>query len=254
MSNLNLKVWIKRSLKIALRKAGIEAHGYIPGSSRDAQLCAAMAHFRIDHVLDIGANKGQFGNELFDSGYRGRIISVEPISEAHALLSKSACRKSLWTVHPATAVGAESGEIEFHIAENSVSSSALSVLGASVNAAPGSRQVARRIVPVTTVDKLVLQHNLPTAGSMLKVDTQGYEWSVLDGAVETIGSFDLVLLELSLTPLYAEQRLWQAMVNRMANLGFGVWAFQPEFIDPATGQTLQVNGLFYRLAMSKSLG
>lgn len=251
MSKFSFKVWMKRRVKTTLRKVGIEAHGYIPGSSRDAQLCAAMAHFGIDHVLDIGANEGQFGRELIGSGYCGRIVSVEPITEAHAHLSEVARRQPSWTVHSATAVGAQSGEIEFHIAANSVSSSALQVLDASVNAAPGSRQVASRVVPLTTVDNLVREHRLPSKGTMLKVDTQGYEWAVLDGAVETLGSFDLVLLELSLTGLYAGQRLWQDMVARMADAGFGVWAFQPEFIDPATGQTLQVNGLFYRSARSK---
>jgi FkbM family methyltransferase len=244
----------KRAVKLALRKFGIEAHGYIPGSSRDAQLCAAMAHFGIEHVLDIGANEGQFGCELLDSGYCGRIISVEPIIEAHRSLSELARRYPNWAVHSPTAVGATPGEIEFHIAANSVSSSVLRVLTSSVTAAPGSRQVARRVVPLTTVDELVREHKLPRKGAMLKVDTQGYEWAVLDGAAETLGGFELVLLELSLTELYAGQPLWQDIVVRMADAGFGVWAFQPEFVDPATGRTLQVNGLFYRSTAPGSQG
>lgn len=246
MSRLSLKTWIKHSAKTALRHVGIEARGYIPGSSSEAQLRAVMAHFRIDHVLDIGANEGQFGNALIDNGYRGRIVSVEPIGEAHARLVDAARPHPQWAVHKATAVGGAPGEVEFHISANSVSSSALPVLDASVSAAPGSRQVERRIVPVTTVDALVDQYRLSSIRAMLKVDTQGYEWPVLDGAAQTLQGFDLVLLELSLTPLYAGQRLWLDLVQRMAAAGFGVWAFQPEFIDPVSGRTLQVNGIFHR--------
>lgn len=241
----------KRSAKRLLRSFGVEAHGYIPGSSREAQLKAAMDHFRIGHVLDIGANEGQFGQELIDSGYCGTIVSVEPLVEAHAKLSVIAARHPQWAVHAPTAIGEERGEISFHVSANSVSSSALEVLDASVQAAPGSRQVERRVVPLTTIDTLLQQHHIPETGAMLKVDTQGFEWQVLDGAREALRRFELVLLELSLTKLYAGQRLWLDIVQRMADAGFGVWAFQPEFIDPATGQTLQVNGLFYRSARSE---
>lgn len=241
---------VKGAGKRMLRAVGIEAHSYAPGSSRDAQLMAALREFSITDVIDIGANEGQFAQEFFAAGFAGRIISIEPLVEAHAKLSAAASRNANWSVPEATAVGAKVGEVAFHVAVNSVSSSALEVLSASVMAAPESRQVDHRTVPATTVDALVLRHNLPDRGAMLKVDTQGFEWQVLDGAALSLSRFDLVLLELSLTELYGGQRLWLEIIARMEMSGFGVWALQPEFIDPRTGQTLQVNGLFYRLTGS----
>ena len=237
---------LRRSVKRCLRLLGIEAHAYIPGSSREAQLKASIDYFRIEHVLDIGANEGQFGQELRSSGYRGRIVSAEPLSEAHSKLSDAARASPPWAVIAAAAVGSSPGTITLHVAANSVSSSALEVLEASVAAAPESRQVSSRMVPVVTVDALVAEYGIPPVGAMLKVDTQGYEWEVLDGARGTLQYFDLVLLELSLVELYAGQRLWMEMLQRMASAGFAVWFLQPEFVEPTSGRLLQINGLFYR--------
>jgi FkbM family methyltransferase len=238
--------FLKSVGKQFLRRVGIEAHSYIPGSSREAQLAAALRHFGIGFVLDIGANEGQFGLELIENGYTGSILSVEPLPAAHAKLAARAAGSPVWKVARPCALGASTGTVEFHVAANSVSSSVLPVVGSSVDAEPGSRHVETVEVDLSTVDHLVQEHGLPTSGGMLKIDTQGYEWPVLDGALHSLKRFDLVMLELSLTELYRGQRLWLEVIERMAGLGYSVWLIQPEFVDPRTGRSLQVNGLFAR--------
>jgi FkbM family methyltransferase len=238
--------FLKSVGKQFLRRVGIEAHSYIPGSSREAQLAAALRHFGIGFVLDIGANEGQFGQELIENGYAGSILSVEPLPTAHARLLARAASHPAWKVAKPCALGAEIGTVEFHVAANSVSSSVLPVVGSSVDAEPGSRHVETVEVELSTVDRLVEEHGLPASGGLLKIDTQGYEWPVLDGAQHSLGRFDLVMLELSLTELYRGQRLWLEVIERMAGLGYAVWLIQPEFVDPRTGRSLQVNGLFAR--------
>lgn len=242
--------FLKSIGKNVLRRIGIEAHSYIPGSSRDAQLAAALRHFETRFVVDIGANEGQFGSELIDNGFSGTILSVEPLPGAHTRLAARAAGHVGWDVARPCAVGASPGSVSFHVAANSVSSSVLEVVGSSVDAEPGSRHVETLEVEMSTVDELVERHALPAARGMLKIDTQGYEWSVLDGAQHSLPRFDLVMLELSLTELYQGQRLWLDMIDRMAGLGYTVWLVQPEFVDPRTGRSLQVNGLFARSAAS----
>jgi len=53
-------------------------------------------------------------------------------------------------------------------------------------------------------------------------------------------------MELSLVPLYEGQRLWRECIERLEAEGFLLWALQPVFVDPATGRTLQWDGLFFR--------
>ena len=80
----------------------------------------------------------------------------------------------------------------------------------------------------------------------LKIDTQGFEWHVLDGAHETLPQIKGISVEQSLVPLYEGQHLWNEVIGRLEAAGFTLWAFHPVFSDPASGRTLQVDGIFYK--------
>ena len=86
-----------------------------------------MRKREIDLVLDVGANKGQFGLSLRNQiGYRGRIVSFEPLSEAFAELRRIAARDVAWSCHN-LALGDETGSATINISANSHSSSLLPV-------------------------------------------------------------------------------------------------------------------------------
>src|SRR5690242_19513073 len=92
----------------------------------------------INLVLDVGANTGQFGQNLRALGYTGHIVSFEPLSGAHRVLVKTASRDKKWSVPQKVAIGGHSGTVEIHVSANSVSSSVLAMLDAHVAAAPES--------------------------------------------------------------------------------------------------------------------
>lgn len=81
---------------------------------------------------------------------------------------------------------------------------------------------------------------------MLKIDTQGYEAEVLEGAAETIRQCKAVLLEMSAVPLYEGQELWDSLHVRLSRSGFVMWNLIPDFRDARTGQLLQFDGLYVR--------
>ena len=93
-----------------------------------------------------------------------------------------------------------------------------------------------------TIDSLNIENDI----DIIKIDTQGFEWQVLDGATETVKRAQGVLLELSLVPLYDGQRLWREIIERMEKEGFTLWVIQKGFTDPRTGRSLQVDGIFLR--------
>ena len=41
---------------------------------------------KINTVIDVGANEGQFATKIINSGFEGNIISFEPLSSAHRKL------------------------------------------------------------------------------------------------------------------------------------------------------------------------
>jgi len=237
---------VKEGIKQLLHAAGIEAHRFHPDTSPLARLMVALRHSHIDLVIDIGANEGQFADELRVGGYSGRIISFEPLTVAHRQLLQESNSDSAWHVHPRCALGDRIGEIELNISGNSVSSSILPMLTSHSSAAPESAYLGHESASLITLDSVAPSYLEGAQAPFLKIDTQGYEWHVLDGAIATLPKVRGIQMELSLVPLYEGQRLWRECIERLEAEGFVLWALQPAFVDPATGRTLQWDGLFFR--------
>jgi hypothetical protein len=136
--------------------------------------------------------------------------------------------------------------VEITIAGNSYSSSVLEMLDRHIDAAPDSAPVGRITVQQQPLDALFANMLTQSRRILLKIDTQGYEYPILEGAPGCLAEATLVLLELSLQPLYRDQVLWLDMLSHMRRWNFEPWALWPEFCDPNTGQLLQVNGIFAR--------
>jgi FkbM family methyltransferase len=239
--------FVKQAIKSGLRNAfGLEVHRFLPGRSTTAQIVSSLNKFNIDLVFDVGANEGQFVTEIRSGGYSGNIVSFEPLTQAHNALQQASKRDAKWNVHPRCALGDHNGEVEINIAGNSASSSLLPMLDSHLSAAPHTAYVGRESVPLLTLDSVAPDYVAKFKNPFLKIDTQGFEWQVLNGAQNVLPQMRGVLLELSLLPLYEGQHLWQEMIARLEGEGFVLWAIQQGFIDPHNGRTLQVDGIFFR--------
>jgi FkbM family methyltransferase len=205
----------------------------------------ALHQHAVTAVLDVGANTGQFAQALRRAKYAGDIVSVEPLSAAFEVLRRNAERDPHWTAERA-AVSDRPGTLTLNVAANSVSSSALPILDRHTSAAPASRYVTSEEVEATTVDELVARHALVPETTLLKIDVQGYEQSVLDGAAETLSRFGAVRTELSLVPLYDGQALLPEIVERLGRHGLELWFVEPGFTEPGTRRLLQLDGMFFR--------
>ncbi len=238
---------IKETIRQMLQKLGLDVRRYVPSTPLPpSQVTSSMRKFEIDLVLDVGANRGQFASEIRQQGYAGRILSFEPLSQAHIELQQASMKDPLWEVFPRCALGDHNGEVEINIAGNSDSSSILPMLESHRSAAPESAYQGKESVPIKTLDAVIGQYLEDARSIFLKIDTQGFEWHVLDGARETLPNVRGVLVELSLVPLYEGQHLWREVMARLEAEGFTLWAFQPVFSDLSQGRTLQVDGIFYR--------
>jgi FkbM family methyltransferase len=233
----------KNAIQQVLNRMGWEIHRYY--LSDMAQLCSFLQQHRIDTVLDVGANIGQFGGRLLQTGFAGKVISFEPLSHAHAELSKAAAGHANWQVAPRAAVGAAAGEAEINVSSNLVSSSLLPILDDHTHSAPASRYVGTEKIPVITLDDCPL---VPTASRVfLKIDTQGFEQEVLKGARRLLGENVFgVQVELSLAPLYGGQGDYLHILSNLRDQGFHTWALTSEFSDQKTSRLLQANAILFR--------
>jgi FkbM family methyltransferase len=150
-----------------------------------------------------------------------------------------------WIVNALCAVGAKIDENEINVSKNSVNSSILPMLSMHENSAPESRYIPTEKVSLIFLDSIVETYTSSADNFFVNIDTQCYEWFLLDSAQETLNRSVVVLLELSLLPLYAGKSLWSCFTDQLEKIGIKLYAIQPSFIDLKTGQILQVHGLFF---------
>lgn len=237
---------MKEVLKEIFRNFGFEITRYNPNRKGPFQQVKALEMADINLVFDIGANEGQFASEIRKYGYRGKIVSFEPLSSARKNLLSLASKEKEWEVHEQSAIGDKDGMVEFHIAGNSVSSSVLPMLESHSIAAEGSAYVGSEQVPMVRLDSVSNQYLTPSSNLLIKIDAQGFEWEVLEGATECLKKARGILCELSLAPLYENQILWRDIIDRLEAEGFVLWALHKGFTDLNTGRSLQMDGIFFR--------
>lgn len=237
---------IKSAIRDQLRRAGIEMHRYNRVESSEARTLYQIGLHAIDLVLDVGANDGGYGRMLREGGYRGDILSFEPLSSAHGALCKRVASDGRWHVAPRMALGQEDSTVVINVAGNSTSSSILPMRDVHVNAAPGSRYLGTEQVPLQRLDGL--SHACLDWGRsvFLKIDTQGYEMAVLRGAGRLIERIKGVQVELSLIPLYEGQPTYREVIGFLEHSGFSIWNLCPGFTEPRSGRMLQFDGVFFR--------
>ena len=199
---------------------------------------------RIDLVLDVGANVGQYGMRLRSNGYQGLIVSFEPYLQAYRQLERTASRDPLWQAHR-LAVSDADGEAELNVAGNSFSSSLLPMTARHLESAPRSGYVDVERVPSARLDSR-WDELAGGDSAWLKLDVQGFEMHVLRGLGERLGALRVVETELSLTPLYEGAVPWREIVEWLEGRGFALAGVEPGFEEPGSGRLHQFDGLFVR--------
>lgn len=244
MTSQPLGIRVRESAKLGVRKHLARADLAISRDPFASRLTRALRSAHINQVLDIGANVGQYARMLRDCGYAGRIVSVEPLVDAYHHLQRRSEGDQLWTTLNA-AVGAQPGSAQINVSANSYSSSLLSMTAAHVKADPRSAVIGTQHVDVVTVVDVVDACGLTPRRCLLKIDTQGFEQQVLDGAGDLVRQFAAVQVELSLVELYRGQRLFGDMVEFLHGHGFTLWSLETGISDE-DGRLLQADGLFIR--------
>jgi FkbM family methyltransferase len=197
-------------------------------------------------ALDVGANAGQWATELRAWGYRGRIISFEPLSGPYQELSKRSDVDARWDTHN-LALGDRSGTVDIHVAGNSESSSILEMAQIHRDALSTSAYVGTETVRIERLDNLQPTLCNPDDVIYLKLDVQGFERVVLEHAQSWFTEKLVGLeLELSLVPLYQGGPLMSEMIEWLRERGYILTSTQSGWGSQATGEILQMDGLFTR--------
>lgn len=224
---------------------GYDVVRYNPRSHPVARRARLMETYDIDVVFDVGANIGQYGRQLRSAGYNGRILSFEPLDSAYRVLLAECAKDPLWTAHN-FALGRSVSTAMINIAGNSYSSSLREMLASHSNAAPESQYVGREQVSIKTLDSIFRSECPKRSSILLKIDTQGFEMDVLEGAAESLDEIDTLQVEMSLIALYDGETLFAEMYPFLIAKGYELVAIDPAFTDATSGRMLQVDGVFHK--------
>lgn len=197
-------------------------------------------------VLDVGANEGQFASDVLSFNRRERIVSFEPLSKTREILTARAKRFPNWLVAPRMALGAEAGTARINISEFTGGSSLLPVTQAHLDAAPLTAYVGQEETPVRRLDEAARPFLRDDDRIYLKIDTQGFEKPVLEGATGILDRVVALQAELSLVQCYEGEPLALEMIDFIRSLGFAVFGFVNGTYDRRSHVLLQVDVFFVR--------
>jgi FkbM family methyltransferase len=213
----------QRSVRFLANRGIVEAFSVV--------LARQLAELSITHVIDVGANRGQYGTLLRRLGYTGTIVSFEPAQRAFDALRNHASKDAKWQVHK-LALGDADDELELHVTGSDDFSS---LLKPNDNCEEIFREHSQRRekVPVRRLGDL-----LPTlipashwSSTHLKLDTQGFDLGVIRGLGDAAESINSLQSELSVIPLYEKQPGYIEVLNFLQGRGF-----TPSCIFPVSRQ------------------
>lgn len=237
---------LSASLRRALRRLGYDIVRHQPGTAFSRLRSQLLLDRRVTVAVDVGASTGDYALALREQGFTGRIVSLEPLAVPFATLAHRAAADDRWRALQ-LAAGAVDEHLVINVSGRSDCSSFLGMDDRHRRAAPGSDYVAHEHVHVVPLDALSNAENLLTDSAFLKIDVQGYELEVIRGARAFLESVSMLESELSISPLYVGQPLVGEVITHLQDRGFALLALEHAFNDPATGEILQLNGLFARV-------
>jgi FkbM family methyltransferase len=214
----------------------------------DAQLVFTLERQAIDAVVDVGANRGQYAERLRGAGWRGPILSIEPVPELHRALVERAAADPAWEVAAPVAIGDASGEALLEVSAESDMSSTLPQSALLRDISPSSAVARRIVVPRRRLDELPELVGRPWRRLFVKADVQGAEPAVLAGLAGIWDRVHGLQLELALLPLYEGEVPWLALVGDLASRGFAPYLLFPGYFARALGRQVQLDMVFYRAA------
>ncbi len=217
-----------------------------PHKTREGRLVLTLQSHNIDLFFDVGANIGQTGQSLRKHGYKGKIVSFEPLSSARAKLLKASQNDPDWIVAPAMALSDAEGSVEMLVSEATDMSSMAAPLPDLLTAIPRTKEVARESVTMARLDKVATEWLSGARNAFLKIDAQGNDLKVLQGATGIIDKIRGVEVEMSLLPLYESEPDYREICGWLHERGFIPYLMQERTFSRKLTRQLQIDGVFFK--------
>lgn len=238
---------VKDVMKKVAQTAGVDLR-----SGHHIFSCRFLRHVRrleLNTIVVVGANRGQFAQEMFGNDFKGTIVSFEPQPDIVAVLvAKSRQHGDGWIIAPPLALAEESGGAIFTRMKADAMSTLLTGAERLSEAVPSAGVAGQFTVKLARLDEVLpgMLHG-ETGDFALKIDTQGAELRILDGARGLLPRARLIQLEASIGQLYEGQPAYYEIDARLRREGYVLVDLEPGYRHPESGALLEFDAVFERI-------
>lgn len=172
----------------------------------------------INVMLDVGAHFGEYASEAREMGYRGRIVSFEPVPDSYARLERTMRGDPGW-LGMNTALGSTGGTMPINVA---LTSDQTSFLTPTPTEWFGDRTDHTETVKIDRLDNLIgeCMKGIDSPRIYLKIDTQGFDREVVRGATKTLPFVLGMQTEIAVHSMYEGVPTFPGNARFFLDLGF----------------------------------
>lgn len=225
--------WAPAGMKELVRRGATRVGcqiGRLPGIELlSTHLATLLARLRINCILDVGAHVGQYGRFLRNIGYRGHIVSFEPIGANFAVLERRSAGDRNWSVRR-FALGHQEGIVPINVTHLTQFSSFLSPNRYSEGQFGRWSEVEHTEAVEVRRLECVWQEAIGSVKDprvFLKLDTQGYDLKVLEGAGAYLEQVVALQSELAVKSIYEGMTGYMDAISAMNGMGFEMTGLFP---------------------------
>lgn len=216
-----------RMIRKLIRALGYEVIKSKRSPTFESHLQTLFNRNHFDLVIDVGANKGQFGLMLRQLGYRGEIMSFEPVSSTFNGLKDTAKLDPKWHVFN-LALGESKEQKKINVFASSDFSSLLKPSTFGVKTFEQLGALTEELINIDSLDNFMLAYAAANYRRiMLKMDTQGFDLAVFRGAKNSLSAVHSVVSEISLAPIYDGMPDYHAALAEYESAGFCITGLYP---------------------------
>lgn len=180
--------------------------------------CKAKRHL----AVDVGAHSGSFVKFLLGTGVFENVLAFEPNPDSYEI-----CKKELNEIYAKkcevieAAISNKEGFLEFNYDEDAATGSLLPY----VKEYKTKGNIKKRVVTVLTIDEYLKDKKITDELTLIKIDTQGNDLSVIQGARTIIKKCKpIIQTEFIYIPLYENQCHPEELIIEMKELSYTLYS------------------------------
>jgi FkbM family methyltransferase len=171
-------------------------------------------------IFDIGANTGTYAANLARMFPKAKIYCFEPAPTIFRKLEIWASDEAQVTAVN-LALSNHSGDVDMHFHEDHPpSSSLLQTTDLNIATFPFMQRQSSIKIRTERLDQFVKDQGIEfSSGALMKIDVQGHELAVLEGARSTLANVDAAIIEVNIDILYRDQCSFEQIIYALNNTG-----------------------------------